>query len=67
LPRSVIVAGTTTERITVASMRRATAIPKPICWNMIRSPIANPQKTAMMISAAPVMRRAVEPTPKAMA
>jgi hypothetical protein len=28
------------------------------------SPIANPQKTAMMISAAPVMRRAVEPIPK---
>jgi hypothetical protein len=58
-----MVAGTTTERMTVASIRRATATPKPICWNMISSPMAKPQKTAMMISAAPVMSRAVEPTP----
>jgi hypothetical protein len=32
----------------------------------IVSPIEN-QKTAMMISAAPVIRRAVDPTPKVMA
>jgi hypothetical protein len=51
----------------VASIRSATAIPKPICWNMTRSPIANPMKTATMISAAPVMIRAVEPIPKATA
>ena len=48
----------------VASIRSAIATPKPICWNMIRSPRAKPEKTATMISAAPVMMRAVEPTPK---
>ena len=32
---------------------------------MTRSPAAKPAKTAMMMSAAPVMSRAVEPTPKA--
>ena len=47
----------------VASIRSATAIPKPICWNMTRSPIAKPPKTATMISAAPVMSRAVDETP----
>ena len=56
-------AGTSTARTIVASIRSATATPKPICWNMIRSPIAKPQKTAMMMSAAPVIRRAVELTP----
>ena len=66
-PRSVIAAGTSTERTTVASIRRATAIPKPICWNITRSPIAKPTKTATMMSAAPVMRRAVEPIPNAIA
>jgi hypothetical protein len=58
-----MLAGTSTARTIVASIRSATATPNPICWNMIRSPIAKPQKTAMMISAAPVMSRAVEPTP----
>ena len=47
----------------VASISSATATPKPICWNMIRSPRAKPENTATMISAAPVMIRAVEPTP----
>jgi hypothetical protein len=47
----------------VASIRRATATPKPICWNMTRSPIANPMKTATMIRAAPVISRAVDETP----
>ena len=51
----------------MASISSATAMPKPICWKAIVSPIAKPQKTAMMISAAPVMRRAVEPMPKEMA
>ena len=57
-------AGTITERTMVASISRATAMPKPICWNMTRSPAANPPKTATMISAAPVMIRAVEPDPE---
>jgi hypothetical protein len=47
-----------------ASSSRATATPKPICWNMTRSPRAKPQKTATMMSAAPVMIRAVEATPQ---
>ncbi len=47
----------------VASISNATATPKPICWNMIRSPRAKPENTATMMSAAPVMIRAVEPTP----
>ena len=46
----------------VASISSATATPKPICWNMTRSPIAKPLKTATMISAAPVISRAVEAT-----
>ena len=50
-------------RIRVASSRRATATPKPICWNMTSWPRAKPAKTTMMISAAPVMIRAVEATP----
>ena len=60
-----MLAGTSTVRTIVASMRSATATPKPICWNITRSPAAKPPKTAMMISAAPVISRAVEPTPNA--
>ena len=60
-------AGSRTERMIVASISSATATPKPICWNMTRSPMAKPTKTATMISAAPVMIRAVEPTPCATA
>jgi hypothetical protein len=56
--------GRTTERMMVASIRSAAATPKPICWNMISSPLAKPAKTATMIRAAPVMTRAVEATPK---
>ena len=37
-------------------------MPKPICWNSTWSPAAKPTNTAMMMSAAPVMSRAVEPT-----
>jgi len=50
-----MLAGTRTERITVASIRTATARPKPICWNMTSCPLANPANTAIMIRAAPVM------------
>ena len=62
-PSSFIALGSTTERMTVASIRRAAATPNPICWNMISSPLAKPAKTATMIKAAPVMIRAVEATP----
>ncbi len=42
-------------------------MPKPICWNMTSSPIAKPRNTATMISAAPVMIRAVEVIPNSIA
>ncbi len=51
-PSSVIAAGTRTEWTIVASMSSATATPKPICWNMTRSPAAKPTKTATMMRAA---------------
>jgi hypothetical protein len=51
-PRKAIALGSTTERMRVASSRGAMAIPKPICWNMTRSPRAKPAKTATMINAA---------------
>src|SRR5262245_10901165 len=62
-PSSFIALGRSTDLMTVASMRSATATPKPICWNMIRSPRAKPENTATMISAALVMMRAVDATP----
>ena len=51
----------------MASIRSATATPKPICWNITSSPEAKPVKTTMMISAAPVISRAVVLTPNATA
>ena len=62
-----MLAGRSTDRISVASISSEMATPKPICWNMTRSPRAKPTKTAMMISAAPVISRAVEATPYATA
>ena len=59
--------GRTIERMIVASSSSATATPKPICWNITSWPAAKPAKTTMMISAAPVMIRAVEETPVATA
>ena len=47
----------------VASSSTAAARPNPICWNITRSPLAKPAKTATMIRAAPVMMPAVEPMP----
>ena len=38
-------------------------MPNPICWNITRSPVAKPAKTATMISAAPVISRAVDVMP----
>ena len=51
--------------MSVASSSTATARPKPICWNITRSPAAKPPNTATMITAAPVMRPAVLRRPKA--
>ena len=62
-PSSFIMLGRTTDRMIVASARSATATPKPICWNMTRSPDAKPANTATMISAAPVMIPAVVLSP----
>ena len=58
-----MLAGNRIVRMIVASTSREMATPKPICWNSTRSPAAKPAKTAMMIAAAPVISRAVEPTP----
>ena len=63
LPSSRMLAGTSTERTIVASSSTATARPNPICWNITRSPLANPTNTATMISAAPVMSRPVDRIP----
>ena len=60
-------AGTMMVRTTVASMKIATARPKPICWNITSSPPAMPANTHTMMAAAPVMMPAVRPTPKATA
>ena len=52
-----------TKRTIVASTSNATATPNPICWKDTSWPVAKPAKTTMMISAAPVIRRAVDATP----
>ncbi len=56
-------AGTMMVRTTVASMRTATARPKPICWNTTSSPVAIPPNTQTMMAAAPVMMLPVRPRP----
>ena len=60
-----MLAGTRTERTIVASIKTATASPKPTCWSITSRPAANPPKTATMIRAAPVMIRAVDWRPTA--
>ena len=62
-PRSRITAGTRIIRTIVASSRIATASPNPICCRNTSRPVLNPRKTTTMISAAPVMIRAVDSTP----
>ncbi len=57
-----MLAGTSTQRMIVASMRSATPTPNPTCCVSARSPLANPAKTTMMMSAAPVITRAVVAT-----
>jgi hypothetical protein len=63
-PSRRIAAGLTTKRTIVASIRSATATSKPICWDETSSPAAKPAKPTMLVSAAPVISRAVDPTPK---
>ena len=58
-----MLAGTSTDRTTVASMKTATASPKPVCWRSTRRPAAKPANTAIMMAAAPVMMCAVDRTP----
>ena len=65
LPSSAMLDGTSTERTIVASRKIATARPKPICCISTRLPAANAPNTATMISAAPVMIRAVACRPTA--
>src|SRR4051812_3150531 len=62
-PSIPMIAGMMTRRTMVASSSSATATPKPICWKDTSWPVAKPAKTTMMISAAPVISRAVEATP----
>jgi hypothetical protein len=62
---SAIADGTRIVRMMVASIRTAMPRPKPICWNMTSRPAAKPKKTETMISAAPVMIRAVDCRPTA--
>ena len=57
-----MLAGTSTQRTTVASISSAIPTPKPTCWISAIWPLANPTKTAMMISAAPVITLAVVAT-----
>jgi hypothetical protein len=63
-PRSAIVAGTSTRRTTVASMRTATAIPTPIIFTVTFGSSAKPTNTAIMIAAALVMTRPVAARPR---
>jgi hypothetical protein len=64
-PSSAMADGTMIVRTSVASRKMATASPKPICCSMTRRPEAKPAKTTTMITAAPVMMRAVEVSPTA--
>jgi len=66
-PSSFIVAGSSTARTIVASIRTAIARLKPICCIMIRLSVANSPKTATMTSAALVMMRADCVSPSATA
>ena len=67
LPSSSMVAGTSTIRTIVASMKMAVASPRPISLSTRRSPRTNDMNTAIMIAAAAVMTRAVEARPSATA
>jgi len=66
-PSSRIVAGTTSARTSVASIATASAIPSPMALMMTTSARANAPNTAIMIAAAPVMRRPLFSRPSATA
>ena len=67
LPRTVIVAGTSSMRTRVASMRTAITMPSPICFMMSSFPAAKPAKTIIMSRAAEVMMRPERCSPRATA
>ena len=58
-PRSFMLAGRSTYRMTVASMRTATPRPRPNCWRPMICPVAKAPKTATMMAAALVICPAV--------
>jgi hypothetical protein len=62
-PSSFIVAGSRTARTMVASSSTATARPTPNILATTSGSSTKAAKTEIMISAALVMTRAVEPTP----
>lgn len=67
LPSSSIVAGTSISRTTVASTKTATASPSPIIFTVGSGLVTKERNTAIMISAADVMTRAVFASPIATA
>jgi hypothetical protein len=62
-----MVAGTSSARMTVASIRTAIAMPTPRLLMTIRSPVPKAAKTETMINAAPVITRPVRARPSATA
>ena len=55
LPINLIVAGTTSARTIVASIRIAKARPSPICFNITTDERPNALNTTTIIAAAPVI------------
>jgi hypothetical protein len=66
-PISRIVAGTSSPRTIVASIRTARARPNPILLMITMSATMNAPKTTTMIAAAPVITVAVRSSPRATA
>src|SRR5262249_16766218 len=66
-PSSVIVAGRSSARITVASMSTATASPKPICLSESKPSVAKIPNTPTITIAALVTVEAVERMPRSTA
>ena len=62
-PSSVITAGTSRQRTSVASTATATPMPTPNCLTVGSPLMTNAKKTLTMISAADVMTRPVCATP----
>jgi hypothetical protein len=66
-PRSVIVAGRRTERMSVASMNTATDSPRPSCWMNANLKVTKTANTTTMIEAALVIVPEVTEMPRATA